>query len=76
MQYSVHTAKTHLSKLIEAVERGERVVITKHDRPVVELVKATEGGVRIGSLKGKVAPPDDAFFEPISEDELRDWGAI
>ena len=29
MQASVHEAKTHLSKLLEAVARGERVVITR-----------------------------------------------
>ncbi len=35
-------AKTHFSALIEQVERGEQVVITKHGRPVAKLVPATE----------------------------------
>ena len=32
-----YDAKTHLPKLLERVQRGERFVITKHGRPVAEL---------------------------------------
>lgn len=31
-------AKTHLPRLLRRVERGERFVITKHRRPVAELI--------------------------------------
>ncbi len=31
-------AKTHFSSLLEQVEKGERVVITKHGHPVAELI--------------------------------------
>jgi prevent-host-death family protein len=31
-------AKTHLSELLNEVEQGERFLITKHGRPVAELV--------------------------------------
>ena len=34
---NIHEAKTHLSRLIEAVERGEEVVIARAGRPVVTL---------------------------------------
>ena len=73
MQASVHEAKTNLSKLIEAVERGERVVITRHGVPAAELVPARPRKVRLGGLKGQVAHPDDTFFDPLSEEELRNW---
>jgi prevent-host-death family protein len=33
-------AKTHLSALLEEVERGEEVVITRHGKPVARLVPA------------------------------------
>ncbi len=33
-------AKTHLSSLLDRVERGEEVVITKHGRPVARLMPA------------------------------------
>lgn len=35
-------AKTQFSALLEKVEQGEDVVITKHGRPVARLVKASE----------------------------------
>ncbi len=31
-------AKTHLPKLLQRVEAGERFIITRHNRPVAELV--------------------------------------
>lgn len=33
-------AKTHLSALLDRVEAGEEVVITKHGRPVARLIGA------------------------------------
>jgi len=33
-------AKTHLSRLIDKVEKGEEVVITRHGKPVAKLVRA------------------------------------
>jgi prevent-host-death family protein len=35
---NVSTAKTHFSRLLARVERGERIVITRAGRPVAELV--------------------------------------
>lgn len=37
----VFEAKTRLAQLLRRVEAGERFVITRHDRPVAELVPAT-----------------------------------
>lgn len=33
-----YEAKTHLSELLDRVERGERVTITRHGKPVARLV--------------------------------------
>ncbi len=41
--FGAFAAKTHFSALIEQVERGEQVVITKHGRPVAKLIPASEG---------------------------------
>lgn len=38
----VNEAKTKLTELLRAVEAGERVVITRHGKPVAELVPPTE----------------------------------
>lgn len=35
-----HEAKTHLAQLLEDVERGEEVTITRDGRPVARLVAA------------------------------------
>lgn len=35
-------AKAHLSALVDAAERGETVLITKHGRPAARLVPAEE----------------------------------
>jgi prevent-host-death family protein len=35
-------AKTHLPRLLERVQKGERFVITKHGQPVAELVPFRE----------------------------------
>ncbi len=34
---TAYEAKTHLPRLIRAVERGETVVITRHGKPVAQL---------------------------------------
>lgn len=35
---SAYDAKTHLPRLLERAERGERFVITRHGKPVAQLI--------------------------------------
>jgi len=37
-EIGAYEAKTHLPRLLERVQQGERFVITKHGRPIAELV--------------------------------------
>lgn len=37
-QVGVYDAKTHLAKLLDDVENGETITITRHGRPVARLV--------------------------------------
>jgi prevent-host-death family protein len=71
MQVNMHEAKTRLSKLVELVERGERVVIARNGKPVAELIPYVEvSGRRTGGqLKGKVwiSPDFDAPSPEIEE---------
>lgn len=72
---TIHQAKTNLSKLLARVEAGEEIVIARAKQPVARLMpiaKAKRKRVP-GMLKGKIALPDAFFFEPLSEEELRDW---
>ena len=36
-EIGAYEAKTHLPKLLERVQQGERFIITKHGRPIAEL---------------------------------------
>ena len=38
-----YEAKTHLARLLDAVEAGEEITITRHGRPVARLVPVTPG---------------------------------
>ena len=42
-------AKTHFSALLDAVARGEEVVITRHGRAVARLVPADSGQGRVAA---------------------------
>ncbi|GAA5097302.1 type II toxin-antitoxin system Phd/YefM family antitoxin [Nocardia iowensis] len=60
-QYNIHDAKTNLSRIIERVERGEEIVISRAGHPVAKVVplirKVNRGGR--GSLRGRlVLAPD------------------
>ncbi|WP_222132274.1 type II toxin-antitoxin system Phd/YefM family antitoxin [Pseudonocardia sp. C8] len=71
MQVNVQDAKTRLSQLLAAVERGEDVVIARDGRPVARLVPIDAPAPRrVGFVAGSVP---DSFFEPLSEDELARW---
>ncbi len=65
---NVHEAKTHLSRLLEAVEAGEDVVIARAGKPIARLVAA---GTRTeprtpGAWRGRVVIAAD--FDETSED--------
>jgi prevent-host-death family protein len=70
MQVNMHDAKTRLSELVAAAERGEHVVIARDGTPAVRLVAV--GGdhrpVRLGALAGEIELADD-FDAPLPEFE-------
>ena len=69
----MHEAKSTLSKLVEAAERGEEVIIARAGSPVVRLVPIIQGQKRtLGAWKGQVQMSED-FNAPLSEDELGHW---
>lgn len=58
---NIHEAKTHLSRLLERVAAGERVVISRAGRPVADLVPHQRAPVVFGGLRGELRYDDDAF---------------
>lgn len=73
MQVNVHQAKTQLSKLLEAVEKGEEVIIARDNVPVAELVPVRKKKFKLGILKDQLKGPVPDFLEPMSEEDLRLW---
>jgi prevent-host-death family protein len=62
-QVNIHDAKTHLSRLLEQVEAGEDVVISRAGRPIARLVAYRGLGAprRPGAWRSrvKIAPDFD-----------------
>lgn len=71
MQVTIHEAKTHLSRLIAAVERGEEVVIARRDKPVARLVleKEEKPKRRLGALAGHMS---DELLEHLTNNPALD----
>lgn len=78
---NIHKAKTNLSQLIEAAERGEEVIIARNGKPAVRMVpiapsladdpeKDTPGKRLRGIWAGKVVINDPDWWKP--DDELAD----
>ena len=71
--YNIHEAKTHFSKLVAAVERGERVTICRNGEPVIECVPVEKlkvsfpmgalAHLAMGKLDEMHLPTDDATLD-------------
>ncbi len=68
---NVYEAKTNLSRLLDAVEAGEQVVIARAGRPIADLVPHTPHPreVRIGGMAAEIEF-DDADFEDLDPDVM------
>lgn len=68
---NIHEAKTHLSRLIAEIARGEEVVIAKGGKPVARLVPFGPTGWerRFGKDAGAFEVPDD-FDAPLPPEVL------
>jgi prevent-host-death family protein len=71
-QVNIHEAKTQLSKLIEKVKKGEEVIISKYNKPVVKLVLIEElkSKRRLNTAKGLIVMSED-FDSPL--EDLEDY---
>jgi prevent-host-death family protein len=69
--FTIHEAKTNLSKLIEQACLGEEVVIARGPEPVVRLVPIADVKRRRqpSALRGKLRVGPE-FFEPLADEEL------
>jgi prevent-host-death family protein len=69
-QINVHEAKTELSKLLERVEGGERIIIARAGKPVAVLSRyERKENRRGGQFEGQVKLSDD--FDTLPSDIAR-----
>ena len=70
--YNIHDAKTHLSRLLEEVQRGESFVIAKAGKPIARVTsietRPPESGERLGFLAGQIEVPED--FDRMGEGDI------
>lgn len=69
---NTHEAKTHFSRLLERVAKGETIVIAKAGKPMARLMPLETDTPklksRIGFMDGEGAIPDD--FDTMFADEI------
>lgn len=86
IRVNMHEAKSKLSQLVEAAEKGEEVVICRAGEPAVTLTPAASEKKRRrepGRLKGMLGPIPDTFYDPWSPkdfgpgvmDDAPEWGS-
>jgi prevent-host-death family protein len=72
--FGLAEAKAKLSELVDRAEHGEVILLARHGRPVVKLVriepKRVDRSGFFGSLKGRMWIADD-FDAPLPEDHVR-----
>jgi prevent-host-death family protein len=70
----MHEAKSRLSELVVEVERGGEVILARNGVPVARLIpfQAMRPERRFGAMQG-LARTDDAFFEPLPDEEASAW---
>lgn len=75
-QFNIHDAKTNLSRIIERVERGEEIVISRAGRPVAKVIPLA-GRVRRsgrGSLRGQLTLAPDWDSQAVNESIAAEFG--
>ena len=71
MIVNISDAKTNLSKLVDMVYHGEKVVIAKNNLPLVDLVPhKPEGKRKLGLLQGEFTVPDNFMDEDSEINEM------
>jgi prevent-host-death family protein len=74
-EFNIHEAKTHLSKIVERVERGEEIIIGRAGRPVAKIVPLVQRADRtsFGMFKDRFELPEDWDSEETNRSIAEDW---
>ena len=76
-QFNIHDAKTNLSKIIERVEHGEEIIISRAGHPVAKVIPLAGRIQRSGrgSLRGQLILTPDWDSDAVNESIAADFGA-
>ncbi len=66
-------AKTKLSQLVEAAERGEQVFLKRNGVLIAQIVPVVKGKFPFGFLKGEAGSIPDSLLFNSSEEEFTDF---
>jgi prevent-host-death family protein len=77
-QFNIHDAKTNLSRIIERVEHGEEIIISRAGNPVAKVVPLARTIDRPGrgSLRGRLVASDDWDSDEVNEAIAHDFGLM
>jgi prevent-host-death family protein len=77
-QFNIHDAKTNLSRILERVEHGEEIIISRAGTPIAKVVPLTRSVNRTGrgSLRGKLNVATDWDSDEVNEAIARDFGMM
>ncbi|MGX6601982.1 type II toxin-antitoxin system Phd/YefM family antitoxin [Micromonosporaceae bacterium Da 78-11] len=75
-QFNIHDAKTNLSRIIDRVEHGEEIIISRSGTPVAKVIPLNSRVDRAGrgSLAGQLVVADDWDSPDVNESVARDFG--
>ena len=73
-QFNIHDAKTNLSKIIERVEHGEEIVLSRAGHPVAKVIPLAGRVARSGSLRGQLALAPDWDSAEVNESIAAEFG--
>lgn len=73
-QYNVHDAKTNFSRILQLVETGEEVIISRAGQPVAKVVplRPLVDRTDYGALRDQIHIPDD--FDELPDDIAEAFG--
>ncbi|WP_326561744.1 type II toxin-antitoxin system Phd/YefM family antitoxin [Micromonospora sp. NBC_01796] len=76
MQFNIHDAKTNLSRIIDRVEHGEEIIISRAGNPVAKVIPLTRRVDRSGrgSLRGKLVATEDWDSAEVNDGIAGDFG--
>ena len=74
-QFNIHDAKTNLSRIIERVEHGEEIIISRAGTPVAKVIPLAPRAKRTrrGSLAGRLVLSDDWDAPEVNEAIAQDF---